>query len=340
VPYSEAIKTLRQNPDKGFDQLEAQGAIKPVSDLERPAAVAQARREAEKTGATIIVCPTHAEIASVTAAIRDDRRVHEELGEEQTFTRLEPLNFTLAEKRDFRNYEPGMRLLFHRPTVDAKRHEIFEILSVKDNACLVRGQDGNETEVTQKQAKSFGVFAAREIQIAPGDRIMLLQNRRSPELRATNGEIADVKQIDAEGRIELEDGRKLGNGYQCFTYGYAQTAHKSQGKTFPNVIVSGNEMDRRGFYVATSRGSETIQVFTDNIEALRDSIGVSGTRQSATELAARAMADGVAQANREMWWIDYETGERTQDATRAAPQSGHSSRSEREGRHYEWEHVR
>ncbi len=79
-------------------------------------------------------------------------------------------------------------------------------------------------------------------------------------------------------------------------------------------------MDRREFYVATSRGSETIQVFTDNIDALRDSIGVSGTRQSATELAARAMEDSVAQARREMWWIDYETGERTQDATRAAPQ--------------------
>jgi hypothetical protein len=90
-------------------------------------------------------------------------------------------------------------ILFHRPTVDAKRHEIFEILSVKDNAVLVQGQDGNQTEVTQKQAKSFGVFAARDIQIAPGDRIMLQQNRRSPDLRATNGEIAEVKQIDAEG---------------------------------------------------------------------------------------------------------------------------------------------
>ena len=341
VPYSEAIKTLRENPDKGFDQLEAQGAVKEVSDLDRPAAVAQARREAEAKGTTIVVCPTHAEIAAVTGAIRADRRAHDELGEEQTFTRLEPLNFTLAEKKDFRNYEAGMRLVFHRPTVDAKRHEIFEILSVKDNAVLVRGQDGNETEVTQKQTKSFGVFAAREIQIAPGDLLMLQQNRRSPDLRATNGEIAAVKQITPEGHIELEGGRILADDYQCFTYGYASTAHKAQGKTVDHVIVSGNEMDRRQFYVATSRGRESIQVFTENIDDLRDSIGVSGTRQSATELAARAMEESVEQARREMWWVDYETGELTRDATRAQPQPGATrgtSRTEREGRYPEMEY--
>ena len=85
---------------------------------------------------------------------------------------------------------------------------------------------------------------------------------------------------------------------------------------------------------------KTIQVFTDNAEALRDSIGVSCTRQSATELAARAMEDSVAQARREMWWIDYQTGERTQDSTRAGPQPGHTARSEREGRQQEREYTR
>jgi hypothetical protein len=99
-------------------------------------------------------------------------------------------------------------------------------------------------------------------------------------------------------------------------------------------------MDRRQFYVGTSRGSQTIQVFTGNIEELRDSIGVSGARQSATELATRAMEDGMEQARREMWWIDYETGAPTQDATRSQPQPGRDSRAERGGREYEWEHAR
>jgi hypothetical protein len=62
------------------------------------------------------------------------------------------------------------------------------------------------------------------------------------------------------------------------------TAHKSQGKTVDEVIISGDRMTRELFYVAASRGRHRITVFTGDKENLRESIGISGERMSALEL--------------------------------------------------------
>jgi len=78
-------------------------------------------------------------------------------------------------------------------------------------------------------------------------------------------------------------------------------------------------MSREQFYVATSRGRDSVQVFTSDTEALRDAVAVSGARQSATELAARAMDACLENARHQTWWVDYETGQPTVDASRAKP---------------------
>ena len=320
--YLAAIKALRKDTALGFELLNDAGAIHQVSDDQRPGAVAKARRELlDKQNARpddiLCVSPTHAEIAAVTAAIRDDRKVHDELGESRTFERLEPLNWTLAERCDLRNYKPGQVLLFHRPTVFADRNEAFEILSVKDKAVLVRNQDGEEAEVTAKQAKSFGVFAKCEIEVAIGDVLLLQGNRRGPEFRATNGQFVTVEQFDEQGRIQLEDKRTLPDDFQTFNYGYATTAHKSQGKTVDHVLISGNEMSQELFYVAASRGRESVQIFTEDKEWLEVTAGISGARTSATELADRIDQEAVNAARIVAhWYIDFETGAPTQDATR------------------------
>ena len=194
-----------------------------------------------------------------------------------------------------RNYQPGQVLVFHRPTVAAERHEAVEVVSVKDKAVLVRNRNGDETEVTKKQVKCFGVFAKQEVEVCPGDVLMLQGNRRTPDLNATNGERVTVKQFDAKGRMEMEDGRILDSDYQTFTYGYAATAHKGQGKTVTNVIISGNQMSQEQFYVGATRGRESIHIFTADKEWLAVTTGVSGARQSATELCRPRRRSGRLQ---------------------------------------------
>lgn len=102
-----------------------------------------------------------------------------------------------------------------------------------------------------------------------------------------NGELVTVKGVDREGGIELTDGRKLPGNYRQFDFGYAVTAHRSQGKTVDAVVISADSMKQELFYVAASRGREAIEVITSDQERLRDSVTRSGVRQSATELARK-----------------------------------------------------
>ncbi|MDM7996210.1 MAG: hypothetical protein QUT30_11080 [Acidobacteriota bacterium] len=123
---------------------------------------------------------------------------------------------------------------------------------------------------------------------------MITSNRRENGFRCTNGEIVTVGNIDRDGRITLTDGRILPRGFRQLTHGYAVTAHRSQGKSVEEVIISGYGMRKELFYVAASRGRENVQIITSDKELLRESIGLSNARQSASELN-RANRPGLHQ---------------------------------------------
>jgi hypothetical protein len=91
--------------------------------------------------------------------------------------------------------------------------------------------------------------------------------------------------VNLLGRIELSDGRVLPSKFRQFTHGYAVTAHRSQGKTVDSVIISSDGMRKELFYVAASRGRRSVMVLTSDKEGLRQSVGRSGSRKSASELA-------------------------------------------------------
>lgn len=280
--YREAIETLRIKPDQGFHKLEKMGAIHESDIFARPEAVAEAYRKAK--GSVLVVCPTHEEIGRVTTAIRADLHRRGALGAETKLDRLEPKNFTEAEKRDVRNFEPGQVLVFHKGTKEARKYEAFTVLSQDGDTVRARHADGRQINITKKQAKCFGVFAKRDIDVAVGDWLSIQSNLRDGPYQFTNGERVKVAHMNARDGIVLEDGRTLPHNFRQFNHGYAVTAHKSQGKTVDSVIISGDRISRELFYVAASRGRKRITVFTGDKENLRDSIGVSGQRMSALEL--------------------------------------------------------
>jgi ATP-dependent exoDNAse (exonuclease V) alpha subunit len=283
--YKEAIKTLRSDPAKGLEKLDRMGAVKEVGLLDRAEAVAEAYRKAK--GKTIVVCPTHEEINRVTTAIRADRIHRGELGPEHKLDRFEPLNWTTAQKQDIRNFVPGQVLVFHKGTKEAHKYEAFTVLSQDGNTVSARSEQGRQIQLTKKQAKAFGVFARREIGVAAGDWLSIHANVRDDVFQFTNGERVKVAKINARNGIVLEDGRTLPHNFHQFAHGYAVTAHKSQGKTVDEVIISGDRFTNELFYVAASRGRHRITIFTGDKANLRESIGVSGQRMSALELLRR-----------------------------------------------------
>ena len=289
--YRQAIEVLREHPARGFAHLEQMGAVREVAWADRSRSVAEAWREAQahrnahgQPSSVLVVCATHDDIAQVTAAIRAERQHAGELGEGVRVDRYVPLHYTLAQKSDPGQFHAGQVLVFHADTPEVRRHEALEIVRVEPHQLVARTEAGEEHVVTATQAQAFDVYERRPIEIAPHDRLLLTANREESGLRLTNGEMVTVSQVDERGQVHLEDGRMIPSSYKHFDYGYAVTAHRSQGQSVDAVVIAGETMSRELFYVAASRGREHLTVITSDKARLEESVGQSGARLSASEL--------------------------------------------------------
>ena len=227
--YRDAIQELRRDPEAGFEKLDRIGAVHEVGWSDRAQAVAQAYAES-KGRDVLVVCATHDEIDRVTEAIRASRKQNSDLGESLQVPRDVSLNWTAAQKSDYRNYRPGQRLTFHRAVKGITKNETLAVVRVEGNGIVACSDRGEEQTLTAKQSKSFEVYERRTIEVAAGDKLLLTANRRDANFRATNGEIVTVSRVDKDGRMRLDDGRQLPADFKQFTHGYAVTAHRSQGK--------------------------------------------------------------------------------------------------------------
>jgi conjugative relaxase-like TrwC/TraI family protein len=291
--YRDAIQTLRQAPEQGFEKLERLGAVHEVPFVDRARAVADLYREmtVDPSRHVLVVAPTHEEIGRVTRAIRNDLSERGQLGQSVTMDRYVPLQWTEAQKRDLANYREGQVLVLHRAARGMEKHEALTVIRVDSGAVIARNARGEERSFTPAQTRSFSVYEQQSIDVAPGDRLMLTANRRDAGFRATNGELVTVRGIES-GRIQLEDGRALPANYHQFDHGYAITAHRSQGKTVDGVILSADALKQELFYVGASRGRSEIAIVTSDREQLRESLGISSARPSATELARELAHSG------------------------------------------------
>jgi hypothetical protein len=283
--YRDAIQTLRDSPEQGFEKLEKLGAVREVSYLDTARTVAAAYRElaADPSRKVLVVAGTHEEIGRITHAIREDMKQDGELERGMVFERHSPLQWTEAQKKDLSNYQEGQILQFHRSSHGIGKHDALVVERANASHIVARDRHGVERMVSPTQARSFSVHERHQIEVAPGDRLLLIGNRRETDFRATNGELARVRSVDG-GHIQLEDGRTLPANYHEFDHGYAITAHRSQGKTVDAVVLSGDGMKQEQFYVAASRGREGITVVTSDVDRLSESLGISSARPSATEL--------------------------------------------------------
>lgn len=133
--YREAIELPRASPAKGFELLETSGRVKAITGRDRPQAVAEEYRRAlshpnaaGREPNVLVICSTHEAIHRVTEAIREQRKQTGELAQGATLYRHEPLSWTEAQKRDFRNYRESHVLEFHRAVIGVAQNESVAVL--------------------------------------------------------------------------------------------------------------------------------------------------------------------------------------------------------------------
>lgn len=281
-----------QKPLEAFQRLDDLGA---VFEAENTARLYQKAAEAylnalDRQRSALLVSPTWAEIDALTDQVRSTLQTMGRIGTNEVVHKvLDSLSWTDAQKCNFARYQPGQVLLFHQDSGKFKQHQTATVVSVEKSSLQIRLENGTLQAFRPRSGTAFDVCQARELKIAPGDKLLLQANHKGPSGTLVNGELVEVKNIE-NGHIKLTDGRTLPLNYRRFCHGYAVTSHASQGKTVDDVFLvassrSFGAVTREQFYVSISRGRERCQIFTDDKELLSNRIGRSQERKAAIELA-------------------------------------------------------
>src|SRR5579884_2249281 len=301
VPVAEVKEILRQQGDykkvagmlsegrteEAFEELDKLGWIRQVSDADRDKllaatyldAVAEKKRSGEYKTA-LVVSPTHAEIAKITAAIRDGLKGQGKLTGERSVNVWIPAHLTDAQKADPTEYEPGDLLQFHQ---NAKGYKKGSRLIVEDGILP-------PTDL----ANRFEVYRPAGLMLAAGDRIRVTAGGKTKDGRKfSNGSLFTVQGFNRRGDIILDGGRVIDKDFGHLTHGYAATSHASEGATVDEVYVGISSQsfpatNQRTAYVALTRGRQKAVVFTDDRKELLKAISRPDDPLSATQLADSA----------------------------------------------------
>jgi conjugative relaxase-like TrwC/TraI family protein len=286
--YRKAVELAAQKRTvEAFAQLERIGAVAEFSDnqLHDSAAKSYLKALAENKSA-LLVAPTWVEIEAVTEKVRAELKLAGRLaGEEKEFQVFDSLSWTEAQKRDARQYRPGMVIHFHRTTHGFEKGEEVQVVAVENDALKIQRADGSENLFLLGAGIACDVGEKRKLKIAAGDKLLLQANMAGK--RFINGELVEVRAIQGDS-VVLADGRVISADYRTFTHGYAITSHAAQGKTVDEVLVVASSrslpaINQEQFYVSISRGRERCQVFTDDSELLRSHVTHSSARLAAVE---------------------------------------------------------
>ena len=153
---------------EAFAQLTRMGAVAEVladghHDLHDAVAKSYLKILAENKS-VLLVAPTWAEIEAVTEKIRAGLKEAGRLsGEEKEFQVFDSLSWTEAQKRDSRQYQPGMRLRFHRRGHGFAKGEMVSVIAVEKDSLTVQRSDGTETRVRWGKARPGAMWASNEI---------------------------------------------------------------------------------------------------------------------------------------------------------------------------------
>jgi ATP-dependent exoDNAse (exonuclease V) alpha subunit len=300
-------KDGRTRLEAGMEMLDKMGTIVEAEGEGRHrriakdyASVTSQRKHGGEFKTALVVSPTHAEGEKVTQAIREELKQAGKLGkEERDFLSLKSRNLTEAERGDALNYRPGDVVQFVQNAKGYRRGERVTVKEATAGGVMIERAGGNVEPLPLREAKRFAVYAPGKVALAKGDKLRITQNGFTNEARRgllgkekarlNNGAVYEVEGFTKGGDIKFTNGFVVQKDYGGLTHGYVVTSHASQGKTVDFALVAlGSESlaaaNREQLYVSVSRGREAVKLYTDDKEAMMDTVRRSSARLSATEL--------------------------------------------------------
>ena len=296
--YREAVAQLaRGDAFAAFNHFARLGAVKENPDenaLLRLAANDYVMR-AQLKESCLAISPVWSEIHAFTDEVRRQLRSSGLLQDgDRRVSTIFSLQWTKAQMRDLRNYQPGQVLVFHRSSGAYAKGERLTVIGRDDQSLTVQFEDGGRVWFSPRHARGFDVGIVRDVDVAPGDRLLIRANEKSAHLR--NGDLVEVVSFTDKGGILLRDGRVIPPAFREFSHGYATTSHAAQGKTVDHGILLMGEAgiaaaNLKQAYVSNSRFRESQTIYTTDRREARAAMMTPGDRK-----LAREMSPGFEQA--------------------------------------------
>jgi conjugative relaxase-like TrwC/TraI family protein len=288
--YNVAIRAMASGlATRGMTQLEALGWVhegKGHYICQAAAAYLAATENGSRMNECIAVCSTWEENHRLTEAIRAELKQRGALEEGEKLSVHDPLDWTLQQKQKAANYRQGMVVQFHASAGPARRGQAFVVEAVRAGRVFLRGYPNSIDP--SRCASRFTVYTARELEICPGEKILIRRNDREAGL--INGQVLTVRQVGHDGAIETEEGKIIPPSFRAFCHGYVVTSHKAQGRTHDKVIVAAEQLNAKSAYVACSRGRFHCSVFTPDKAHLFSRLDEPGDRKAVFDVLSTVSA--------------------------------------------------
>jgi ATP-dependent exoDNAse (exonuclease V) alpha subunit len=319
--YRQAVEAISEgtarDAAKGFDRLDAMGAIIEANGEDRhKLLVADMLQAAKENKSALVIAPTHREGDALTEEIRSALKAEGYLGtKEHAIVARTPTNWTNAQRGDARNYREGQIVQFHKAVAGSRsrkdggrfttggfeKSEAAVVIGSDDTGVRVLKLDGTQSILPLGNADRFSVYNTRELAIAEGEKLRITANGQArakglfgdKAKRINNGDVFTVEGFTETGDLKLGHGVVLPQTYGNINYAYCDTSHAAQGKTVDRVFIAVGEESLRAasraqWYVSVSRGREEVKVYTDSKEDLKEAVQRSAERLSAVELVKQS----------------------------------------------------
>lgn len=296
--YRQVVQDLADGRvGSAFEKLDEMGAIKSVDPKDPHKELVNDYAQAISKGKSVLVIsPTHAQSDDVTTEIRKKLREEDLLGKKEiTVERLTNCNFTEAEKRDWRNMQPGMLVQFNQNLPGIKRGSVWSIEDASEKDVVIKDEADTYASLPLHKSKDYDLLQKDTMELAKGDKVRLTRNGFDKEgKRLHNGQLLDIASVSKKGDIRLvnpvtDTTYTVNQNHGHLTHAYCMTSHASQGKTVDEVYIAQPAAtfpatDAKQFYVSVSRGRDIARIYTDDKEELLAHASRAGDRQSAIEL--------------------------------------------------------
>ena len=297
----------------GYNKLDSLGYVKQDATLSRlykkaSSSYVQSIMRGETVG---LYTPTHTEGKSLIAPIRESLKNNGKItGSETKHEILQDLNWENALKSRTDDYKNGMYLYFNQNAGEFKKDDIVEVIvdgrKDKLEKVTIKTINNQIMPLPTSESEKFSVIKKEEINLAVGDKLVTTNSIKylddqGVSKKIPNGKKLKVKSISDNGDLivkedKREDPRKgikaevyfLPKNEARINYGYYSTSHKGQGDTVDKAIIVATTkslpaINDKQFYVSSTRGRDTVTIYTDNKVQFEKHIQKEGLRELATE---------------------------------------------------------